>query len=127
MSARISGRAQADLDLIYARIYADRGVRVADQFLERAQRAIAFIAQNLLAGPHSNWATRHRTLRFWNTSGTRFAIYYIPDEEGVSIERVLTGAGTSFPLWNPVLKNSGPKSSSSDLSQHSSSRRERLL
>jgi hypothetical protein len=30
-------------------------------------------------------------LRFWVISRTNFLIYYLPDERGVSIERVLDG------------------------------------
>jgi hypothetical protein len=41
--------------------------------------------------PHPVWATKHRTLRFWVISKTNFLIYYLPDEYGVSIERVLDG------------------------------------
>jgi plasmid stabilization system protein ParE len=91
MSLRISRRAEGDLDLIYARLHAERGEKVAEQFLARARRATEFIAQNPFAGRHPNWATRHQTLRFWPISGTRFLIYYVPDEQGVSIERVLDG------------------------------------
>ena len=61
------------------------------KILEQAQRATAFIAQNPFAGPHPSWATRHRTLRFWVISGTRFLIFYIPEEKEISIERVLDG------------------------------------
>jgi plasmid stabilization system protein ParE len=91
MKLRLSGRAQSDLERTYAYLYANRGAKVADHFLERAQKAAEFIGQNPYAGPHPNWATRHRSLRFWPISGTRFVIYYVPEEESVSIERVLDG------------------------------------
>jgi len=91
MKARLSTRAQGDLDRIYAYLYTARGAKAADAFLEQAQRATAFIAQNPFAGPHPSWATRHRTLRFWVISGTRFLIFYIPEEKEISIERVLDG------------------------------------
>jgi plasmid stabilization system protein ParE len=91
MRARISGRAQNDLDCIYAHLYSARGTNAADEFLRRARQAVQFIAQNPHAGPHPNWATCHKTLRFWVISGTRFLIYYLPKEDGVSVERVLDG------------------------------------
>ena len=56
-----------------------------------AQEAAEFLAQNPLAGPHPKWATRHRAFRFWVISRTNFLIFYLPDENGVSIERVLDG------------------------------------
>jgi len=91
MKVRLSGHAQTDLDRTYAYLYANRGSKVADQFLNRARRATEFIAQNPCAGPHPNWATRHQSLRFWPISGTRFLIYYFAEEDGVSLERVLAG------------------------------------
>ena len=91
MSARISARAQDDLAYIYARLSATAGGDAADQFLGRARQATSFLAQNPHAGPHPSWATRHKDLRFWVIRGTRFLIYYFPDEMGVSIERVLDG------------------------------------
>ena len=91
MSARISARAREDLAYIYARISSTTGSDAADQFLERARQATSFLAQNPHAGPHPSWATRHKSLRFWVVRGTRFLIYYFPDEIGISIERVLDG------------------------------------
>ena len=91
MTPRLSSRAKDDLDWIYAYIHGSLGVKSADRFLERAKRAIEFIVQNPYAGPHPHWATRHSTLRFWTISGTRFVIYYLPEEHSVSIERVLDG------------------------------------
>jgi plasmid stabilization system protein ParE len=91
MKARISARAQTDLDRIFARIYAGQGSRAADRFLELAQEATGFLVQHPLAGPHPRWATRHRTLRFWVISRTNYLIYYLLDDQGVSIERVLDG------------------------------------
>src|ERR1035438_7780168 len=91
MKARISGRAQSDLDRIYAYISLRQGSKAADRFLGLAQEATGFLAQHPLAGPHPRWATRHRTLRFWVVSKTNYLIYYLPDADGVSIERVLDG------------------------------------
>lgn len=91
MNARISARAQSDLDRIFACISVRQGPKAADRFLEMAQEATEFLVRHPLAGPHPRWATRHRTLRFWVISKTSFLIYYLPDEPGVSIERVLDG------------------------------------
>jgi len=91
MNVRISARARSDLDCIFAYISVQQGSEAADQFLELAQEAARFLVQNPLAGPHPRWATRHRTLRFWVISKTNFLIYYLPDVNGVSIERVLDG------------------------------------
>jgi plasmid stabilization system protein ParE len=91
MKARISARAQTDLERIFAGIYARQGSRAADRFLELAQEAAGFLEQHPLAGPHPRWATRHRTLRFWVISRTNYLIYYLLDDQGVSIERVLDG------------------------------------
>ena len=91
MKVRISARAQSDLDRIFACIFVRQSPKAAERFLELAQEATKFLGQHPLAGPHPKWATRHRTLRFWVISRTNFLIYYLPDEEGVSIERVLDG------------------------------------
>lgn len=91
MNARISARALTDLDLIFACIYARQGPEAADRFLRLAREATEFLGQHPLAGPHPRWATRHRTLRFWVISRTNYLIYYLLDERGASIERVLDG------------------------------------
>lgn len=91
MKVRISTRAQSDLDRIYAGIYLQQGPKAADRFLELAKEATGFVVQHPLAGPHPRWATRHRTLRFWVISRTKYLIFYLADEEGVSVERVLDG------------------------------------
>jgi plasmid stabilization system protein ParE len=91
MNARISAKAQNDLDCIFASIFIRNGPKAADHFLTLAQDAAEFLVQHPLAGPHPKWATRHRTLRFWVISKTNFLIYYLIDEDGVSIERVLDG------------------------------------
>jgi len=91
MNARISARAQSDLDRIFACISVRQGPPAADRFLELARDATRFLVQHPLAGPHPRWATRHRTLRFWVISRTNYLIYYLPEEQGVSIERVLDG------------------------------------
>jgi plasmid stabilization system protein ParE len=89
MKVQLSDRALADLDRIYAYLHLNRGIAAADQFLQRARKAVEFIGQHPFAGPCPNWATQHRTLRFWVISGTRFLIFHIPEEKAVSIERVL--------------------------------------
>lgn len=91
MKVRISARAQSDLDCIFAYIYNRQGPKAAERFIELAREAAGFLVQNPLAGPHPRWATRHRTVRFWVISRTNFLIYYFPDEQGVSIARVLDG------------------------------------
>ena len=91
MKVWISARAQSDLDRIFACISIQQGPKAADRFLELAQESAGFLIQHPLAGPHPKWATRHRTLRFWVISRTNFLIYYLPDEHGISIERVLDG------------------------------------
>jgi plasmid stabilization system protein ParE len=91
MKVRISARAQGDLERIFAFIFLRQGPKAADRFLALAQEAAVFLARNPLAGPHPRWATRHKTLRFWVISKTNILIYYLPDELGLSIERVLDG------------------------------------
>lgn len=91
MKPRISARAQDDLDYIYAFIFARQGSDAADRFLQHTIEAVEFLAQNPEACPHPQWATRHKTLRFWVISRTNFLIFYFEDETGVSIERVLDG------------------------------------
>lgn len=91
MKARISIRAQADLDLIFAYLFAQRGPDAAARFLEHAEEAVAFLTRNPMAGPHPRWATRHSALRFWVISRTNYLIYYLAEQDGVSIERVLDG------------------------------------
>jgi plasmid stabilization system protein ParE len=91
MKARISARAQSDLDKIFAFIYFQHGSKAADLFLELARQAAEYLAKIPQAGPHPRWATRHINLRFWVISKTSFLVYYLPDENGVSIERILNG------------------------------------
>lgn len=91
MKARISARALNDLDHIFAYVSLHQGPMAADRFLKLAQEAVEFLVRNPQAGPHPRWATRHNSLRFWVISRTNFLIYYLPDESGVSIERVLDG------------------------------------
>jgi plasmid stabilization system protein ParE len=91
MNARISDRARGDLARIFAYISVRQGPKAADRFLELARAATGFLVQHPLAGPHPRWATRHKTLRFWVISRTNFLIFYLTDDHGVSIERVLDG------------------------------------
>ncbi len=91
MKARISGRAQSDLDQIYAYIYVSQGCNAADRFLNLARQAAVFLIQHPHAGPHPGWATQHKNLRFWVISGTKFLLYYFVEGNEVRIERVLDG------------------------------------
>ena len=91
MSARISTRARDDLDHIFAYLSVTYGEPAADDFLDQAKQSIAFLVQNPEAGPHPKWLRRQKELRFWVISRTNYLIYYLPDEMGVSIERVLDG------------------------------------
>ena len=91
MKSRISARARNDLDRIYAYIFVGQGQEAADRFLALAKEAVGFLVQNPLAGPHPRWATRHKSMRFWVISRTKYLIFYLADEEGVSVERVLDG------------------------------------
>jgi plasmid stabilization system protein ParE len=91
MNARISARALDDLDCIYAYISVHQGPEAPDRFLELARDAANFLVRHPLAGPHPGWATRHKGLRFWVISKTNFLIFYLPENSGVSIERVLDG------------------------------------
>ena len=91
MNTRISARALNDLDCIFASIALRQGLAAADDFLGAAQEAVEFLTRHPLAGSHPRWATRHKTLRFWVISKTNYLIYYLPEENGVSIERVLDG------------------------------------
>ena len=91
MTARVSARAQSDLDCIFAYIATHQSLKAAERFLTLAKEAATFLLQHPLAGPHPRWATRHSALRFWVISKTNYLIYYFPMEDGVSIERVLDG------------------------------------
>lgn len=91
MSVRISARARDDLEIIYSLICARQGTKAADHFLEKAQDAVRFLSQNPHAGPHPQWTSRHKQLRFWVISRTNFIIYYFSDQSTISIERVLDG------------------------------------
>ncbi len=91
MNLRISARAQDDLEFIFAFVSLQRGPEAAERFLASAKQATQFLAQYPEAGPHPKWATQHKTLRFWPISRTNFLIFYLPEADGVSIERVLDG------------------------------------
>ena len=91
MTARISGRGQEDIEYIYALICFRQGLEKAEDFLENVGLAVRFLERTPEAGPHPQWATRHKTLRFWVISKTNFLIFYFADKNGVSIERVLDG------------------------------------
>ncbi len=91
MRVFISGRAEADLTLIYANLATRYDIDAAERFRARTERALAQLAQHPEVGPHPGWATRHKRLRFWMISKTNYIIYYEPLEERISIERVLDG------------------------------------
>src|SRR5882724_9070771 len=91
MNARISARARDDLAGIYAYVSSHGGTDAGDRFLKLAKKAVAFLVQHPEAGPHPQWATKHKTLRFWVISNTNYLIFYFADAEGVSVERVLDG------------------------------------
>ena len=91
MIVRTSARAGDDLANIYAYIHAHRGVASAERFLEAARRAVEFLAEHPAAGPHPQWTSRHKNLRFWVISRTNYIIYYFAEQGSVSIERVLDG------------------------------------
>lgn len=91
MKARISARARSDLERIFAYLSLRRGADAADRFLDLARQATEFLVVHPQAGPHPRWATRHKTLRFWVISRTNYLLYYLIDERGVSVERVLDG------------------------------------
>jgi plasmid stabilization system protein ParE len=91
MTVRISARARDDLELIYSLICARQGIGAADHFLEKAQEAVRFLTQHPHAGPHPQWTSRHKQLRFWVISRSNFIIYYFSDQSRISIERVLDG------------------------------------
>lgn len=77
--------------MYYAYILLRRDLGTAERFRIRAELALKLLRQHPLIGPHPAWATRHRLLRFWVISRTKFIIYYELSEETVSIERVLDG------------------------------------
>ena len=91
MKVRISVRARNDLECIFAYLSTRQSPKAAERFLELAQEAAEFLGQHPQAGPRPRWKTRHKALRFWVISKTNFLIYYLVDEQGVSIERVLDG------------------------------------
>ena len=91
MTARISARAREDLEHIYATIMHRQGDAPAERFLIGARDAVKFLLENPHAGPHPEWTSRHKDLRFWVISKTTYIIFYFPEPGGISIERVLDG------------------------------------
>ncbi len=91
MKVLISGRAEADLELIYQRLAISCDIKAAERFRSDAERAIEQLRLHPAIGPHPGWATRHPKLRFWVVSRTNYIIYYEVLSDAVSIERVLDG------------------------------------
>lgn len=91
MRITFSRRAQSDVECIYALICQRRGEEAADFFLNLTKGAIRLLASQPLAGPHPSWAKRHKSIRFWIIGKTNFLIYYLVDNDGISIERILDG------------------------------------
>jgi plasmid stabilization system protein ParE len=91
MIVRISARASNDFANIYGYIHTNRGLESAERFLDAARRAKEFLAEHPEAGPHPQWTSRHKNLRFWVISRTNYIIYYFALHDHVSIERVLDG------------------------------------
>jgi|SRR5687767_5719703 len=91
MIVRTSARASDDLANIYAYIHARRGVQSADRFLDAARATVEFLAEHPDAGPHPQWTSRHKNLRFWVISRTNYIVDYFAEHDHVSIERVLDG------------------------------------
>jgi plasmid stabilization system protein ParE len=91
MSVRISRRARDDIAYIYAYLSSRQGTEAGEHFLALAEKTASFLAANPEAGPRPRCKSRHKLLRFWVISQTNFLIYYLADESGVSVERVLDG------------------------------------
>lgn len=91
MKVRISQRAEEDLARIHAYIAShDHGA--AERFRIEAEKALASLGRNPELGPRPGWKTRHTRLRFWVISRFHnYLIYYEPEQDAVSIERVLDG------------------------------------
>ncbi len=107
MIVRTSARASDDLANIYAYIQVHRGAESADRFLNAARHAVEFLAEHPEAGPHPQWTTRHKTLRFWVISKTNYIIYYFAVRDHVSIERVLDGRRDVKRIIDLRKENSG--------------------
>jgi len=91
MSVRISRLAEEDLAHIYGHI-ASHDPDAAERFRIEAEKAIGLLEKHPEIGPRPGWETRHGRLRFWVISRfNNYLIYYEPEENGVSIERVLDG------------------------------------
>jgi plasmid stabilization system protein ParE len=105
MNARISARAQGDLEGIFAHIASRRGLKAAADFLDGTKAAIELLLRNPEAGPRPGWATRHKALRFWVISRTNYLIYYFPEPAGISIERVLDGRRDATRILDLGMEN----------------------
>ena len=91
MKVIISGRAEADLSLLYARLALARGEPAAEEFRARVEKALDLLQCHPEAGPQPGWATRHQELRYWVISRTPCVIYYEYRRGEIAIERVLDG------------------------------------
>lgn len=91
MSVSISRLAEEDLAHIYGYI-ATHDPDAAERFRIETEKAIRLLEKHPEMGPRPSWETRHTRLRFWVISRfNNYLIYYEPEENGVSIERVLHG------------------------------------
>jgi plasmid stabilization system protein ParE len=91
MRVVISERAEEDLARIYAWLALNHDLEDAELFRMRAEKALSHLRMNPGLGPHPAWATRHKSLRFWVISRTRYIIYYEHRGENIAIERILDG------------------------------------
>jgi plasmid stabilization system protein ParE len=91
MRVVISRRAEDDLAQIYAWLATQYDLVAAERFRVQAEKALTQLGHHPGLGPHPGWATRHKNLRFWVISRSRYLIYYESRESEVSIERVLDG------------------------------------
>ena len=91
MKLSVSQRAEGDRARIYTHLPTNYGLQAAEQFRQRAEKALRLLEQHAEVAPHPGWATRHQRLRFRVISSTSYVIYYEPREDATSIERVLDG------------------------------------
>jgi toxin ParE1/3/4 len=87
----ISERAEEDLAHVFAYIAQDRPSS-AEAFKSATEESFRLLATHPEIGPRVSFRTRHQGLRFWPINDFQnFVIYYVVEEDTVSIERVLDG------------------------------------